>query len=153
MIQFGNFDLWNYADVSNPTRAQSILTWLTDTTDDVMPPKTHGGPWPAEWIDLFRRWTEEGYPRLQLGSAALTATRNGNYVSVNGTGNSPGPGYAVWLDWHHGPEIADIVLYQDIIGSSDPAAPFDVTDFFPMAETVTEVRVLTAGGVATVTIV
>lgn len=48
------FDLWDYNDVS--THADSILERLEDGTmpcDD---------PWPAEQVDLFRRWIDAGKP-------------------------------------------------------------------------------------------
>ena len=46
------FDLWDYNDVS--THAEDIFDRLDDGTmpcDD---------PWPAEQIDLFRRWIDAG---------------------------------------------------------------------------------------------
>jgi len=48
------FDLWDYNDVS--THAEDIFDRLDDGTmpcDD---------PWPAEQIDLFRRWIDAGKP-------------------------------------------------------------------------------------------
>jgi len=49
------FDLWDYNDVS--VHAESILERLDDGS---MPCDS---PWPAEHIDLFRRWIESGKPR------------------------------------------------------------------------------------------
>jgi hypothetical protein len=48
------FDLWNYRDVS--TYATSILERLEDGS---MPCDEE---WPAEQINLFRRWIDEGMP-------------------------------------------------------------------------------------------
>jgi len=48
------FDLWDYNDVS--ANAESILERLDDGT---MPCDV---PWPAEQIDLFRRWIDGGMP-------------------------------------------------------------------------------------------
>ena len=48
------FDLWNYRDVS--TYAESILERLEDGS---MPCDEE---WPAERIDLFRRWIDENMP-------------------------------------------------------------------------------------------
>lgn len=48
------FDLWSYQDVS--THADNILERVEDGT---MPCDDE---WPAEKIDLFRRWIEEGKP-------------------------------------------------------------------------------------------
>jgi hypothetical protein len=48
------FDLWSYQDVS--THADNILERVEDGT---MPCDEE---WPAEKIDIFRRWIEEGKP-------------------------------------------------------------------------------------------
>ncbi len=48
------FDLWNYHDVS--THAQSILERLEDGS---MP---CDGEWPAEQINVLRRWIDAGMP-------------------------------------------------------------------------------------------
>ena len=48
------FDLWSYQDVS--THADNILDRIEDGS---MPCDEE---WPAERIDLFRRWIEEGKP-------------------------------------------------------------------------------------------
>jgi hypothetical protein len=48
----GSFDLWSYADVV--ANGQAIAERLTDGS---MP---CDGAWPAEQVDLFRRWLDEG---------------------------------------------------------------------------------------------
>jgi hypothetical protein len=48
------FDLWSYADVQ--TRADSIVARLKNGS---MP---CDGPWPADKIQLFERWIENGKP-------------------------------------------------------------------------------------------
>jgi hypothetical protein len=48
------FDLWSYQDVS--THADNILERVEDGT---MPCDEE---WPAEKIDIFRRWIDEGKP-------------------------------------------------------------------------------------------
>jgi hypothetical protein len=48
------FDLWDYDDVS--THAQRIFERLDDGS---MPCDE---PWPAEQINLFRRWIDAGMP-------------------------------------------------------------------------------------------
>ena len=48
------FDLWSYQDVN--THADDILERVEDGT---MPCDEE---WPAEKIDIFRRWIEEGKP-------------------------------------------------------------------------------------------
>lgn len=54
------FDLKKYDDVS--ANSQDILYCLEGQGRPHMPPATQGGPWPDEWISLFRRWIEEGHP-------------------------------------------------------------------------------------------
>jgi hypothetical protein len=49
-----HFDLWSYDDVSE--HAGAILTRLSDGT---MP---CDGAWPADRVDVFRRWVEQGTP-------------------------------------------------------------------------------------------
>ena len=51
-------DLANYDDVK--TNANDILGRLKATDETVMPPKTSGGPWPAENIKLFENWIAQG---------------------------------------------------------------------------------------------
>ena len=46
------FDLWSYDDVR--TNAQGILERIKAGT---MP---CDGPWPAEWVDVYERWTQSG---------------------------------------------------------------------------------------------
>ena len=48
------FDLWSHQDVA--THAGAILERLEDGT---MP---CDGSWPAEQVELFRRWVEAGAP-------------------------------------------------------------------------------------------
>jgi hypothetical protein len=41
--------------------ATEILGRLKDAGRP-MPPRRDGGPWPDEWIALFERWINEGFP-------------------------------------------------------------------------------------------
>jgi hypothetical protein len=94
MLGFG-FDLWSYDEVR--ARAGDIIQVLEAGT---MPPKSHGGPWPKEWIDLFVRWKDAEFPRLQRGQAAggYTASRSGTNVALVARGRVPSPGFTVWLN-------------------------------------------------------
>lgn len=49
------FDLWSYADVQ--THADAIAKRLKDGS---MP---CDGAWPAERVDLFERWVQQGKPQ------------------------------------------------------------------------------------------
>jgi hypothetical protein len=53
------FDLSKYEEVRD--HAESIYARLIDATSP-MPPTYADGPWPDEWIALFRRWMDEKTP-------------------------------------------------------------------------------------------
>lgn len=53
-------DLTSYDDVK--AHHQDIGDFLK--AGSPMPPKSVGGPWPAEWISLFVRWRDTGFGRL-----------------------------------------------------------------------------------------
>ncbi len=90
------FDLWSYDDVkANAPAIQRVLQAGT------MPLALAGGPWPAEWVQLFERWVAEGFPRLALGSASqggYTARRTGSTVRLTAKGTVPAEGFRVWLE-------------------------------------------------------
>jgi hypothetical protein len=50
----GMIDLFSYADVKS--NAEGIYNRLADGTM----PADDSGPWPNEWVELFRRWIDEG---------------------------------------------------------------------------------------------
>src|SRR5438876_741752 len=88
-------DLWDYDQVR--LNADKIINRLKAD----MPPGNYGGPWPQEWIALFQRWKDEGFLRLQVGSADANeyrASRTGTIVSVTGQGKFPAEGFQAWLD-------------------------------------------------------
>jgi hypothetical protein len=89
-----SFDLWSYDDVK--TNAPNILTRVTAGK---MPPAPYGGPWPDEWVSLFSRWIDAGYPRLVLGTGSYTATwSDAAGLTLNATGNYPSSGYGAWFE-------------------------------------------------------
>ncbi len=51
----GYFDLDSYAEVKQ--NAEAIYARLNDKSM----PADDTGPWPEEWITLFKRWIDEGY--------------------------------------------------------------------------------------------
>ncbi|AJT69926.1 hypothetical protein T261_8333 [Streptomyces lydicus] len=87
-----SLNLWEYDSVVE--HADDILDRLEDGT---MPPTALGGPWPQEWIDLFRRWKEGGFKRLELGTAQFTVARSPSAVTIKATGTFPAPGYLGWI--------------------------------------------------------
>ena len=55
------FDLTDYDAVK--AKADVIIDRISRGADagGLMPPKANGGPWPQEWIDLFKRWKDDGF--------------------------------------------------------------------------------------------
>ncbi len=84
-------DLWDYGAVVE--QADEILTRL----EADMPPISTGGPWPEEWVALFRRWTESGHKRLELGTAQFAFNQTATVVTITATGTFPAAGYKGWL--------------------------------------------------------
>ncbi|MFF2043543.1 hypothetical protein ACFVVX_24305 [Kitasatospora sp. NPDC058170] len=85
-------DLWDFDSVVE--NADDILARIDGAG---MPPDADGGPWPEEWIALFRRWHTSGHKRLQPGTASFTLTRTASAVTVTATGTFPAAGFTGWL--------------------------------------------------------
>jgi hypothetical protein len=153
MQQFLNIDLWDYGTISTPTTAAKILRALNADPADVMPPQTHGGPWPDEWVQLFQRWINEGFPRLGLGTATrFSAQRTGAVVSLTAEGLGLGPDSTIWFDRYIGTQSADFVLYQDVVGQAGLGQSYPVTEVFDVPTSLMTINVLDAGGIHTVSI-
>jgi len=87
-------DLWDYVQVVD--NADRILGYLRAERDrPLMPPLAAGGPWPEEWIQLFERWKDTGFKRLELGSAHYSFDRTAS--TIQATGDFPAAGYIGWL--------------------------------------------------------
>jgi hypothetical protein len=70
------FDLWDLENVW--TMRNDILVRLRGEGSVNMPGEKVGGPWPAEWIDLFERWTQN--PNADdIGHHLLLGQRDGDY--------------------------------------------------------------------------
>jgi hypothetical protein len=101
-------DLWDYETVV--AQADEVLARL----EADMPPVNSGGPWPEEWIALFRRWTESGHKRLELGTAQFSFNQTATAVTITATGTFPAPGYRAWLQLESETESAKTyVLYLE----------------------------------------
>lgn len=139
------FDLWNRDDVFNNSVA--ILARLTST--DCMPPEDYGGPWPQEWIDLFKRWSDLGGPALERARGQYTATRNAVGVRIQGRITTPTPGYHVWMEEDPVSVLpAPIVVYAEPPDPPQALAPTqaDIRDTFEIPTTVGIVHVIDADG-------
>ncbi|MGH2839407.1 MAG: hypothetical protein ACRDKY_01115 [Solirubrobacteraceae bacterium] len=85
------FDLTDYDAVA--ANAADILERL----EGDMPPPGASGPWPEEWIELFKRWIDSGKQRLELGTAAFTFAATASAATITATGSYPAAGYTGWL--------------------------------------------------------
>lgn len=56
------FDLTDYNTVKQFSD-QILLCLRGEGGRPVMPPRSVGGPWPDEWIELFERWIQEKHPQ------------------------------------------------------------------------------------------
>jgi hypothetical protein len=110
-------DLWDYDAVV--AQADEILTRL----EADMPPISSGGTWPEEWIALFRRWTESGHKRLELGTAQFAFNQSTAAVTITATGTFPAAGYKGWLQLEAETETAKTyVLYFEPPDAPDAGA-------------------------------
>jgi hypothetical protein len=94
-MQAQRLNLSDYDEVRR--HADRILDKLTI---DMPPPLGSGGPgpWPDEWVQLFRRWMESGFKRLELGTAEYTFRQTPTRVTIEATGTFPAAGYDGWLE-------------------------------------------------------
>jgi hypothetical protein len=107
MLAENGLDLWDYEQVRD--QADLILDLLKDI-GPLMPPVASGGPWPDEWIQLFQRWRDTGFKRLELGAAQYTFDQAAR--EIHATGTFPAPGYASWLQIETGTDASrTYVLY------------------------------------------
>lgn len=78
------FDLWQLEDVWE--MRNDILVRLRSEGSQNMPGLPVGGPWPAEWIDLFERWTQN--PTADdIGHHLVLAQPDGAYQLQPASGN------------------------------------------------------------------
>ena len=84
-------DLWDYSSVVE--HAEQIVERL----EADMPPVESGGPWPDEWVQLFRRWKDTGFKRLELGAAQYTFNQTTTAMTIRAAGTYPAAGYHGWL--------------------------------------------------------
>lgn len=111
------YDLWDYNQV-----VQNAET-IADRVAVDMPTVATGGPWPEEWVTLFRRWMETGFKRLALGTAEYTWSQSATATTIRATGTYPAAGFKAWLQLEAETETSKTyVLYFEA-----PDAPVDGT--------------------------
>jgi hypothetical protein len=127
-------DLWDYDEVRN--NADSILSYLKGESK-LMPPVENGGPWPDEWVQLFQRWKDTGFKRLELGTAARCTFDQGD-KAILATGTYPAAGYQGWLQIETETDSSrTYVLYFEPPDAAvaSGAASFDLTEFYDGPDT------------------
>jgi hypothetical protein len=85
------FDMWDYGQLVQHAEA------FADRAAVDMPPVDSGGPWPEEWVRLFRQWMATGFKRLTLGTAQYTWSQSATTTTIRATGTYPAAGYKGWL--------------------------------------------------------
>jgi hypothetical protein len=124
-------DLTSYEDVVK--HAGDILKRVA--TD--MPTVQTGGPWPPEFVAIFKRWMDEGFKRLELGSANLTLSDIGGRSYLIAAGVYPAAGYRGWLQLEsESPSELRFALYFDKpdAPSSGSAGKFQMRERFTRAQ-------------------
>ena len=85
------FDLWDYDQLVQHAEM------FADRAAVDMPPADSGGPWPEEWVQLFRRWITTGFKRLTLGTGQYTWNQSATATTVRASGTYPASGFKGWL--------------------------------------------------------
>ncbi|MFJ3791598.1 hypothetical protein [Kitasatospora sp. NPDC090091] len=118
-----SLDLWDFDSVV--ANADLVLERIDGGG---MPPDDHAGPWPDEWVALFRRWHETGHKRLQVGTAAFTLARTASAVTITATGTFPAAGFEGWLQLESETDTArTYVLYYEAPDSPAAGTPESFT--------------------------
>ena len=114
------FDLWDYDQLVQHAEV------FADRAAVDMPPADCGGPWPEEWVQLFRRWMTTGFKRLALGTAQYTWNQSATATTVRASGTYPAAGFKGWLQLEAETESSKTyVLYfeaPDVPVGGTPAA-------------------------------
>ncbi len=135
------FDLWDYDQLVQ--HADEVETRLGVSKD--MPTVATGGPWPDEWVELFRRWKDSGFKRLELGIAEYTFSETGTppTATVQATGTYPAAGYNGWLQIEAETNLEKTyVLYFEApdAPAEGTAEPFDISADYRVTESLSERR-------------
>jgi hypothetical protein len=152
-----DLDLWSYdslASVDDDTgqlwrdRVREFAEAL-DEPLQLMPPPSNSGPWPEEWLSLYRRWLDTEAKQLPRATATtMNVVKQGPVYLLKVTGTKKGSDYAVWLDREPGREEPPIfIVYEQPPEDHVPATgtTFSVTEFFE-AKGAKTVRLIDANG-------
>ena len=126
-------DLHDYDSVAE--NADHILQRLEGGD---MPPPGASGPWPPEWVALFKRWIDTGKQRLQLGAPQWAIAASAAAVTITATGTYPAPNFAGWIQLESETDATKTyVLYlepPEAAGAGDPEA-FTLKERYRAADT------------------
>lgn len=94
MNRFRGMDLWDY-DVVRDASAAILAKIGRD-----MPPLNAGGLWPREWVEVFKRWTETDFLRLEIGrpDGDWQIGRFENEVTLAAQCTLPDESYEAWIE-------------------------------------------------------
>jgi len=147
MLQKTGIDLFDYNMVVD--KADSIQKHIQSD----MPPNPFGGLWPREWVDLFKRWMDEGCGQLELGtaSAPYQAFLDSSGLTLFGSTNVPHETYEAWIE----PKLVDGAWREYIhywqppdVTPNPPLSPREVLfeEPVPLQAGVNVIVVIDAGG-------
>ena len=152
-----DLDLWSYESLASKDDNTGEL-WRVRVYEEanavsdpfrVMPPPDNSGPWPAEWLDVYKRWLDSGAKQLPRATAStMKVTKQGSFHSLDVTGTKKGKDYMVWLDRVPGREVPPIfIVYEQPPEAGIPPtqATFSVGEFFE-AKGAKTVRLIDASG-------
>lgn len=151
-----DFDLWDYQRVKR--LKDEILRRLDPNHPEhsmMLPAAVSGGPWPAEWLALFRRWIEEGCRNLELALALdlrLECIDPRRY-RLRARGTHPDPGYTCWFQrLNQSTNPREYILYREPPLTAAPGNPamFEVELCFCSGVAVKRVIVMDEKGIRTV---
>lgn len=120
-------DLWNYDDVVS--HADVIIERIS-ADNNRMPPIDHGGPWPEEWVNLFKRWKDLKFPRLEIPTTGVTydvVRVSSSALTLTAKGPAPKLGYAAWLEPSFGNEPP--MTFSLFLEPPEKVPPFGNPDF------------------------
>lgn len=142
LVTNGKLDLWDYDSVRKySTPPPAPRGKIGDNITSGMPTEDTGGPWPSEWVEVFNRWVDTQYGRLELPTTqSITAskfpTSDPGIVNliIRVTGALPsGPTYRVWVDFENNRKAPfEFVVYQEAGGGSF-VDNFDYSTDFPFS--------------------
>jgi len=152
MLRMGGkrkIDLFDYDQVrarATPND-QGINVFLSWVESGAMPPPDTGGPWPPQWISLFKQWINDEYARLELGEGTYTAIRTGGTVRVTANFELPNVDDAAWLDRPNpSADPREYVLWHEPNGEPDEPFPSTASDSFDAGPEVTKVIIKDKNG-------